>query len=65
MNENNSNLEKPLAPKPPVKGRVRRYFADHGSALITDAADNQPSAIWTYSVTGASFGYLPSPKKGN
>lgn len=39
--------------------RVRRYFADLGPGLITGAADDDPSGISTYSVTGASFGYLP------
>src|SRR5512143_2925326 len=38
---------------------VRRYFADLGPGLITGAADDDPSGISTYSVTGASFGYMP------
>ena len=44
---------------PRKKGRVRRFFADLGPGLITGAADDDPSGISTYSVTGASFGYLP------
>ncbi|MHB8080527.1 MAG: Nramp family divalent metal transporter [Candidatus Krumholzibacteriia bacterium] len=39
--------------------RVRQYFADLGPGLITGAADDDPSGISTYSVTGAAFGYLP------
>ena len=30
-----------------------------GPGLITGAADDDPSGISTYSVTGASFGYMP------
>lgn len=40
-------------------GRVRLFFADLGPGLITGAADDDPSGISTYSVTGASFGYMP------
>jgi Mn2+/Fe2+ NRAMP family transporter len=40
-------------------GRVRRFFAELGPGLITGAADDDPSGISTYSVTGASFGYMP------
>jgi NRAMP (natural resistance-associated macrophage protein)-like metal ion transporter len=39
--------------------RVRRFFADLGPGLVTGAADDDPSGISTYSVTGASFGYTP------
>ncbi len=39
--------------------RVRRFFANLGPGLITGAADDDPSGISTYSVTGAAFGYLP------
>jgi NRAMP (natural resistance-associated macrophage protein)-like metal ion transporter len=38
---------------------VRHFFADLGPGLITGAADDDPSGISTYSVTGASFGYAP------
>jgi hypothetical protein len=39
--------------------RVEQFFADLGPGLITGAADDDPSGISTYSVTGASFGYAP------
>lgn len=42
-----------------VRDRVRTFFANLGPGLITGAADDDPSGISTYSVTGASFGYLP------
>ena len=34
------------------------FFADLGPGLITGAADDDPSGISTYSVTGAAFGYM-------
>ena len=39
--------------------RVRGFFANLGPGLITGAADDDPSGIATYSVTGAAFGYMP------
>jgi NRAMP (natural resistance-associated macrophage protein)-like metal ion transporter len=39
--------------------RVQRFFAELGPGLISGAADDDPSGISTYSVTGASFGYAP------
>src|SRR5437016_3521234 len=42
----------------PPRG-VRHFFADLGPGLITGAADDDPSGVSTYSVTGASFGYAP------
>ena len=39
--------------------RVRLFFADLGPGLITGAADDDPSGISTYSITGASFGCMP------
>ena len=39
--------------------RVRQFFSELGPGLITGAADDDPSGISTYSVTGASFGYAP------
>src|SRR6266567_2550280 len=36
---------------------VRRFFAELGPGLITGAADDDPSGISTYSVTGAQFGF--------
>lgn len=41
------------------KRAFRRFFADLGPGLITGAADDDPSGISTYSVAGASFGFLP------
>lgn len=38
---------------------LRHFFAELGPGLITGAADDDPSGISTYSVTGASFGYAP------
>lgn len=38
-------------------GRIRTFFAELGPGLITGAADDDPSGISTYSVTGASLGY--------
>jgi NRAMP (natural resistance-associated macrophage protein)-like metal ion transporter len=38
---------------------VARFFSQLGPGLITGAADDDPSGIATYSVTGASFGYGP------
>src|SRR5215467_4933875 len=42
----------------PARG-VRRFFANLGPGLITGAADDDPSGISTYVVTGAAYGYLP------
>src|SRR5436309_9453323 len=42
----------------PPRG-VRHFFADLGPGLITGAADDDPSGVSTYSVSGASFGYAP------
>src|SRR5438445_11601146 len=39
--------------------RVRKFFSELGPGLITGAADDDPSGISTYSVTGAAFGYAP------
>src|SRR5258708_27181534 len=41
------------------KGKKNGFFATLGPGLITGAADDDPSGISTYSVTGASFGYAP------
>jgi NRAMP (natural resistance-associated macrophage protein)-like metal ion transporter len=43
--------------KPGPRGRIRGFFANLGPGLITGAADDDPSGISTYSVTGAAFGY--------
>ena len=45
--------------KPPVTARARKFFANLGPGLITGAADDDPSGISTYAVTGAAFGYAP------
>lgn len=42
-----------------VFGRFERFFSNLGPGLITGAADDDPSGISTYSVTGAAFGYAP------
>src|SRR5512140_3724666 len=42
-----------------LRGRFRRFFSNLGPGLITGAADDDPSVISPYSVTGASFGYAP------
>lgn len=52
-------MGKQAATKHDSTDKVRRYFADLGPGLITGAADDDPSGISTYSVTGASFGYMP------
>src|SRR5437588_8079972 len=41
------------------KGEKKGFFANLGPGLVTGAADDDPSGISTYSVTGASFGYAP------
>jgi len=41
----------------PPKNRIELFFADLGPGLITGCADDDPSGISTYSVTGATFGY--------
>src|SRR5262249_39721118 len=49
----------PRADRPPRERRpYRRFFADLGPGLITGAADDDPSGISTYSVAGATFGYV-------
>jgi NRAMP (natural resistance-associated macrophage protein)-like metal ion transporter len=51
----------PSKGKKPVRGRAQfqRFFGRLGPGLITGAADDDPSGISTYSVTGAAFGYAP------
>src|SRR5512132_2026824 len=44
---------------PPKDSEFRRFFSNLGPGLITGAADDDPSGISTYSVAGATFGYLP------
>jgi NRAMP (natural resistance-associated macrophage protein)-like metal ion transporter len=38
-------------------GPIESFFADLGPGLITGCADDDPSGISTYSMTGAVFGY--------
>jgi NRAMP (natural resistance-associated macrophage protein)-like metal ion transporter len=45
------------APAPPSKNHLELFFEDLGPGLITGCADDDPSGISTYSVTGAAFGY--------
>ena len=54
LKEAGKRAAKKVAPR-----RVRRFFGELGPGLITGAADDDPSGISTYSVTGASFGYAP------
>jgi NRAMP (natural resistance-associated macrophage protein)-like metal ion transporter len=55
--------ESPAPPEPQSQtapySRFRKFFSDLGPGLITGAADDDPSGISTYSVTGAAFGYAP------
>src|SRR3989440_1350359 len=46
-----------LAAKRIRSARVRHFFQELGPGLTSGAADDDPSGISTYSVTGASFGY--------
>ncbi len=39
--------------------KFQRFFSRLGPGLVTGAADDDPSGISTYSVTGAAFGYAP------
>jgi NRAMP (natural resistance-associated macrophage protein)-like metal ion transporter len=50
-------LETTTQPLPPKQNRVELFFADLGPGLITGCADDDPSGISTYSMTGAVFGY--------
>src|SRR5512140_2795366 len=59
MHKTNSNMKKQAGSKHPSTDRVRLFFTNLGPGLITGAADDDPSGISTYSVTGASFGYMP------
>jgi NRAMP (natural resistance-associated macrophage protein)-like metal ion transporter len=46
-------------PELKVSSRFTEIFDELGPGLITGAADDDPSGISTYSVTGATFGYGP------
>jgi NRAMP (natural resistance-associated macrophage protein)-like metal ion transporter len=41
----------------PHNRAIQKFFGELGPGLITGAADDDPSGIATYSVTGAAFGY--------
>lgn len=43
--------------RPPPQNRIEAFFSNLGPGLITGCADDDPSGISTYSMTGASFGY--------
>jgi NRAMP (natural resistance-associated macrophage protein)-like metal ion transporter len=51
--------DKPVVGHQGNQSSFHRFFADLGPGLITGAADDDPSGISTYSVSGASFGYAP------
>jgi NRAMP (natural resistance-associated macrophage protein)-like metal ion transporter len=53
MTERNAGQRQPVAVPRPVHG----FFAQLGPGLITGAADDDPSGIATYSVSGAAFGF--------
>jgi NRAMP (natural resistance-associated macrophage protein)-like metal ion transporter len=46
-------------PQPPKQNLVEEFFSDLGPGLITGCADDDPSGISTYSISGAAFGYGP------
>jgi NRAMP (natural resistance-associated macrophage protein)-like metal ion transporter len=48
-----------VSSKSPEQRPFARFFGNLGPGLITGAADDDPSGISTYSVAGASLGYLP------
>src|SRR2546425_530588 len=53
-------MPSPTHASAPTENRAfRRFFSNLGPGLITGAADDDPSGISTYSVAGATFGYLP------
>ena len=48
-------VDRPVAPRRP-RNRLQRFFDALGPGLITGAADDDPSGIATYTITGAQFG---------
>lgn len=46
----------PSGPHPRLPDRIRHFFRDLGPGIVTGAADDDPSGISTYSVTGAAYG---------
>src|SRR5579872_4605361 len=59
LNSTPSNTAGPSEPDRRAHGSVYGFFAGLGPGLITGAADDDPSGISTYSVSGATFGYAP------
>jgi len=47
----------PITDPPQKQNHLELFFADLGPGLITGCADDDPSGISTYSMTGAIFGY--------
>ena len=52
----NPKQETRRLPRPTKSSRLLRFFLLLGPGLITGAADDDPSAIATYSIAGAQFG---------
>src|ERR1700716_824614 len=46
----------PAVPKTKRPSLVRRFFSALGPGLVTGAADDDPSGVATYSITGAQLG---------
>jgi Mn2+/Fe2+ NRAMP family transporter len=42
-----------------IHNKFNRFLKILGPGLITGAADDDPSGIATYLITGAAFGYMP------
>jgi NRAMP (natural resistance-associated macrophage protein)-like metal ion transporter len=59
LEKTKTNVAPQVKRKRGLPGRVLRFFSNLGPGLITGAADDDPSGISTYSVTGAAFGYAP------
>jgi NRAMP (natural resistance-associated macrophage protein)-like metal ion transporter len=55
--ETNLNPQPKESDRPASHGVVDQFFADLGPGLVTGCADDDPSGISTYSMTGATFGY--------
>lgn len=48
-----------MSEKATLGQRAGTFFANLGPGLVAGAADDDPSGISTYAVTGAAFGYAP------
>jgi len=46
----------PTAPRAHLPDRIRHFFRDLSPGVVTGAADDDPSGISTYSITGAAYG---------